>query len=251
MGVCKRASADEQRARAPFDELCESRHDLRGVGRLGNDQVQPEHSCSFLHIGAFGHNLRHGARTEQHCDRARLGGELTQQVQPLGSELAREEDYAREIAPGPAEAGDQAVPHRITAGRENDRDGRSRSLRGQSRNRVGDDDSCIQADQIRQKRRQPFIPAFGPALTVTLRPSTNPSSLSPRRKAATMYSNDADGVLRSRPTTGIADCWARAANGHAAVVPPSRVMKSRRFIRSPHRHATETVQESSVRVPLR
>src|SRR5262249_4272480 len=62
------------------------------------------------------------------------------------------------------EAGDQAVPHRITAGRENDRDGRSRSLRGQSGNRVGDDDSCIQADQIGQKRRQSFIPAFGPAL---------------------------------------------------------------------------------------
>jgi hypothetical protein len=32
------------------------------------------------------------------------------------------------------------------------------------------------------------------------------------------------------PTTGIAGCCARAASGHAAAVPPSSVMKSRRFI---------------------
>jgi hypothetical protein len=33
------------------------------------------------------------------------------------------------------------------------------------------------------------------------------------------------------PTTGIAGCCARAASGHAAAAPPSRVMNARRFIR--------------------
>jgi uncharacterized protein YchJ len=31
------------------------------------------------------------------------------------------------------------------------------------------------------------------------------------------------------PITGIADCCARAASGHAAAAPPSSVMKSRPF----------------------
>jgi len=33
-----------------------------------------------------------------------------------------------------------------------------------------------------------------------------------------------------KPITGIAGCSARAASGHAAAVPPSSVMNSRRFI---------------------
>jgi uncharacterized protein YchJ len=37
------------------------------------------------------------------------------------------------------------------------------------------------------------------------------------------------------PITGIADCCARAASGHAAAAPPSSVMKARRFIRATRR----------------
>ena len=43
-----------------------------------------------------------------------------------------------------------------------------------------------------------------------------------------------DVALRN-PITGIAGCCARAASGHAAAAPPSSVMNSRRFIRSPRR----------------
>src|SRR6516164_636732 len=37
-------------------------------------------------------------------------------------------------------------------------------------------------------------------------------------------------ALRKKPTTGIAGCCARAPIGHAAAVPPSNVMNSRRFM---------------------
>ena len=37
--------------------------------------------------------------------------------------------------------------------------------------------------------------------------------------------------LLRNPITGIEDCCARAARGHAAAAPPSNVMNSRRFIR--------------------
>src|SRR6516162_5161247 len=42
-------------------------------------------------------------------------------------------------------------------------------------------------------------------------------------------------LLFRNPTTGIAGCCARAANGHAAAAPPSSAMNWRRFIRSPRR----------------
>jgi hypothetical protein len=44
-------------------------------------------------------------------------------------------------------------------------------------------------------------------------------------------------MLPRNPITGIAPCCARAASGHAAATPPSSVMNSRRFIRSPRRRA--------------
>jgi hypothetical protein len=46
--------------------------------------------------------------------------------------------------------------------------------------------------------------------------------------AITAYPS-ADALFRN-PITGIADCCARAASGHAAAAPPSSVMKSRRVL---------------------
>jgi hypothetical protein len=63
----------------------------------------------------------------------------------------------------------------------------------------------------------------------TLRPSTKPASVRPRRNAARMCSNDIDGVLRRKPTTGMDGCCARAPSGHTAA-PPSSVMNWRRPI---------------------
>jgi hypothetical protein len=40
------------------------------------------------------------------------------------------------------------------------------------------------------------------------------------------------GVLRKNPITGMADCCARTANGHA-VAPPRKVMNSRRLMAAP------------------
>src|SRR5262249_36334651 len=49
----------------------------------------------------------------------------------------------------------------------------------------------------------------------------------PLRNAAARGASD-DPAL-TNPTTGIVDCCARAATGHAAAAPPSSVMNSRRF----------------------
>src|SRR5262249_1857775 len=46
-------------------------------------------------------------------------------------------------------------------------------------------------------------------------------------------------MLRN-PITGTADCCACAASGHVTAAPPSNVMNSLRFIRSPRRRHFET-----------
>src|SRR5262245_57349454 len=65
-----------------------------------------------------------------------------------------------------------------------------------------------------------------------LRPSIQPSSRSRAVKGAT-HGDQADASPPKRPTVGsLPACCARAASGHAAAVPPSIDMNSRRFIAS-------------------
>src|SRR6516225_7039234 len=67
---------------------------------------------------------------------------------------------------------------------------------------------------------------------LTFWPSTNPATPRPWRNASKepWAKLVGDRVLRN-PTTGTPGC-ARAASGHAAVMPPSRVTNSRRFTAS-------------------
>jgi hypothetical protein len=53
-------------------------------------------------------------------------------------------------------------------------------------------------------------------------------------RANDLHTGQANSLSRN-PITGIADCCARAVGGHAAAAPPSSVMNSRRFTRSPRR----------------
>ena len=62
----------------------------------------------------------------------------------------------------------------------------------------------------------------------TFSPSTWPVSLRPCRNAPRRSARVSDDVGWRNPITGIAGC-ARADIGHAAAVPPSSVMNSRRF----------------------
>src|SRR5262249_23106454 len=67
-------------------------------------------------------------------------------------------------------------------------------------------------------------------------PDPKPTSLSPRRKDATLDLAGSGEPACTNPIAGINGCCARAASGHIAAVPPSSVivMKSRRFIDGNH-----------------
>src|SRR5215472_11362946 len=63
----------------------------------------------------------------------------------------------------------------------------------------------------------------------TFWPATNPASFRPCSNAVARCSEPAAVVLRRKPITGTADCWARAASGHDAEVLLRSLMNSRRL----------------------
>jgi hypothetical protein len=70
----------------------------------------------------------------------------------------------------------------------------------------------------------------------TVLPLTYPRSRRPSTNAWVRVAKDAGVPNRRTPIRGtLWDCCARAASGHAAAAPPSSVMNSRRFTRSPRR----------------
>src|SRR5205814_4090326 len=138
---------------------------------------------------------------------------------------------AGEVAARPIEAGDEAGLDRISAVQENDRDRRGRGFGSERGRRAAGYayDGHPAADQIGHQFRQPIAVIVAQRYSMTtLRPSTNPVSLSPLRNVVTRLMADSDGLGLRNPTTGSAGCCARAAGGQAIAAPPSNVMIPRR-----------------------
>ena len=82
-------------------------------------------------------------------------------------------------------------------------------------------------------------------------PRHNPISFRPWRNPRRDSAMPSGDWLLRNPITGIAGCCARAASGHAAAAPPSSVMNSRRFIRSPRRRGRAATAARRGRAPWR
>jgi len=85
-------------------------------------------------------------------------------------------------------------------------------------------------------KRRAFITLLGGAACVAARGAraggTDPAGWGAERRPSTMNPDPAAVASRRNPITGIADCCARAASGHAAA-PPSSVMNARRLMAPP------------------
>ena len=162
----------------------------------------------------------------------------------FGADLDVELGDAGDVAARPVEARDQAEPHRIAGGREHDRNGRGRGL-GRERRRAR---WSRQSPRPGGEPDRPPAPADGrtgrpPSDIRSPRSGPRHSRLRPDldgTRARAARTRSAEAPLRN-PITGIAGCCARAASGHAAAAPPSSVMNSRRFIRSPRRRGRAAV----------
>jgi hypothetical protein len=86
-----------------------------------------------------------------------------QQPQPLGQDLCGQKIDASRVAARPGKAGDQAMPDRVFADAEGDRDRRGRSF-GRKRSRIAgcSDNGHATADEVSHERRQAIVLAAEP-----------------------------------------------------------------------------------------
>ena len=144
-----------------------------------------------------------------------------------------------QVAARPGEAGDKTKPDRVFADDEDDRDRRGCRLGRQRRQGASGrgDHGDPPANQFGRQRRQPIDIDSRPSgiRSPRSRPRHSRSPSGPGEMRADGPRTPSGDVASRNPITGIAGCCARAASGHAAAAPPSSVMNSRRFIRSPRR----------------
>ena len=110
----------------------------------------------------------------------------------------------------------------------------------------------LAANQIGRQCRQPIVLVRPPSDIRSPRSALNVAGFAQtlaKRAHSGPRVRSGDAPLRN-PITGIAGCCARAASGHAAA-PPSSVMNSRRFIRSPRRRGRAASAARRGRAPWR
>ena len=157
------------------------------------------------------------------------------------------------LPPWSVQAGDQALPHRITANVENDWNACGRTL-GRARCGITDCGNYGHplADQVGRHSWQAVEVTFGPAVL-----DGDVAALDIARfgealvKRGNTRRPPRSGNTSQHADHGIAGCCARAASGHAAAAPPSSVMNSRLFTRSPRRRGRARSAALSGRASLR
>jgi hypothetical protein len=135
-------------------EGCKRRVDVAIAADIDDDELLPDRLRRGLHFFALGFGHKR-VGVHQHGNRRGARHQLSEQLQPLRPDRAREERRPGDIGTRPAEAGDQAVPDRVASGREHDRDRRGLGLRGKRRIVVAHDNGDRPANQADDQRRQP------------------------------------------------------------------------------------------------
>ena len=178
------------------------------------------------------------ARVHEQGDDAGAGDDFAQQLQALRLQCRGQNADPRRVSAGPVHAGHEAQFDRIAPGSEDDRDGCSRRL-GRPRRRSaagGSDHSHPMADQLGRQCRQSIVLAIGRAVL-----NRNVLALNIARLFQS-FAEPCDEICGfcGRPGAEEPDHRHRGLLGPRrerprCATPPSSVMNSRRFIRSPRR----------------
>ena len=200
------------------------------------DDLEAERAGRCLNLAHLQHG---GGIADIGHDRqpAKTGDDLAQKLESLAGKIGCLERQAGDVAARSRQARDETAADRIARHRKDDRDDRCRLL-CRERPRCPDvtmTSTLSRTNSAAISAKRSLRPSAQRYSIATVRPSIQPSSRSRCTKAA-IHGLQAEGVLAPRnPMVGsLLGCCARAASGHAAA-PPSSVMNSRRFIRSPRR----------------
>src|ERR1043166_3280610 len=111
--------------------------DVTVAADIENDELLPDRLSCGLQVSSLRLGIG-GVRVHEHGNCRRLGHELAQQLQSLRPQYA-EKDQARDVAPRPVEACNEAVPDRVAPGRKDDRHRRGCGPGRERRRGVPDD----------------------------------------------------------------------------------------------------------------
>jgi hypothetical protein len=105
-------------------------------------------------------------RLPQDGDVGELGHGLPQKLQPFATDFWEHEGQPRDVPTWPREAGDEAIPHRITTDRHDDGDRCGGVLGRTDRCRPVDHHAVhLKTDQVRPELGEPVTLPFGKAVT--------------------------------------------------------------------------------------
>src|SRR5262245_3776792 len=128
-------------------------------------EFEPKGPGSVLQMSRQNLDIATG-RIDECTDNLCRWDDLVQQFQSLRLEFLPQRGHARDVAARSVQAGDQAELHRITPGREDDRDRRGCALcRDCSEHLTGRGNHChLSTDQVRSQSRQPVVLLLCPAI---------------------------------------------------------------------------------------
>ena len=129
-------AADEEGVGPLAHKSCEGRIDLAAGAGVEDLDLQPHGAGSRFHVSQRGLGSRSIGRIDEHGNTSGSGHQLTQELQPLCRQLAREKIDPCQVAARPGEAGDKTEPDRVFGDDEDDGDRRGCRLGRERRARL-------------------------------------------------------------------------------------------------------------------
>src|ERR1700730_3289875 len=114
---------DDESAGRAFDKRSESRLEVLGAATFQDNDIPPERKPGRNHVARQLLVRPTYLIANKVADRRRLGHQLAHEIEPLACKLIEKDRHSRYVSDRVAQTVDKAVPHRISAACDDDRDG--------------------------------------------------------------------------------------------------------------------------------
>ena len=232
-------------------ECLEGRRDIRCLPDFQHDGLNAKRVGCGLDLVQFPQG-RWIVGIDHDRQSAQTGDDRPQEFDPLACKFGRRERQSSEVAARARQTGNEATAKRIRHRRKHDRDDRGRVFHCEYRRPRGDNDIHLEPDKLGGDLRETLGASVRPAnfdrdgatfdpieFTEPLHKSCEPLTTGRRRGPA----QEPDGRQLSR--------LLRARRERPEAAPPSSVMNSRRFIRSPRQRGRAASAALRGRAPWR
>jgi hypothetical protein len=200
----------------------------------GSGTVIAEDPCCIIYDPSFSRSLRDVGRVDEHRNNGGWRHQVVHQLKAFCDQLHINNRNACDVATGPCEAWDETNFDWVGTDLKDDRDCLGRGLGSQRSwcTTPNNDHGHPTANQIHSQCRQPIVVPLCPSVFDCYVAALGKSCIGQASvKCGDIPAHHFNRRTAENPIVGIAGCCACAASGHAAAVPPSSAMTSRRLNR--------------------